>query len=274
VAGKQDPADAVDSLLGAAAAIWPQTDLRPHSAVARLTRALSLIHSELEAVLADFDISIAGLEALVALRLSPPPHRLSQRAVGELLMRTSGTLSVRLARLEREGLVTRKPDPYDARGVTVQLTPRGLALVDEALPARFETEARLLSALSPAEQDQLCALLRTLLPSLEQREAGPRLGVEIAARRAAKELRRTYGLADGVGLLVAAVDDGSLADQAGIAGGDLILRLGSRQLRSAAQLKRAVRELRSGDELELTLLRGGRERPATVTLTRTSPARH
>jgi DNA-binding MarR family transcriptional regulator len=251
-------------MLAAAAEAWPGFDTRSHGAVLRLGRALSLASADLEAVADDFEISLASLEALTVLRLTPSPHRLSQRSLGELLMRTSGTLSVRLARLERAGMVTREPDPYDARGVIVELTARGRKLVDDAVAARVETEARLLSALTRDEQDELCALLRKLLVSLEQREAGPRLGLEVAARRAAKEIRNAHGIAAGVGLLVAAVDEGGLAARAGIAAGDLIVRLDGRQLRSVAQLKRAVLELGNGSKLDLTVLRAGRQRRVTV----------
>lgn len=259
-------ADATDGMVVAAAEVWPEIDVRSHSVVVRLARALSFIYSDLEAVAADFEISFASLEALTVLRLAPAPHRLSQRTLGTVLMRTSGTLSVRLARLEQAGMVKREPDPFDARGVIVQLTARGRTLVDRAVAARIEAEAKLLSALTADEQDQLGGLLRTLLVSLEQREAGPRLGIEVATRRAAKAIRHAHGIADGVGLLVAVVEDGGLAERAGIAAGDLILRLDGSQLRSAAQLKRAARELGDDRRLDLTLLRGGEERRVTISI--------
>jgi DNA-binding MarR family transcriptional regulator len=259
-------ADAADGVVAAAAETWPEINVRSHSVVVRLARAVSFIYSDLEAVAADFEISFASLEALTILRLAPPPHRLPQRTLGTLLMRTSGTLSVRLARLEQAGMVKREPDPFDARGVIVQLTARGRTLVDKAVAARTAAEAKLLSALTADEQEQLSTMLRTLLVSLEQREAGPRLGIEVAARRAAKAIRKAHGIADGVGLLVAAVDEGGLAQRAGIAAGDLITRLDGRQLRSAAQLKRAALELGNGRRLDLTVLRGGEERRATVSV--------
>jgi DNA-binding MarR family transcriptional regulator len=261
---KRKQTDATDGVVAATALLWPEMDARSHGVVVRLARAVSLIYSDLDAVAADFEISLASLEALTTLRLAPAPHRLSQRTLGEQLMRTSGTLSVRLARLEQAGMVTREPDPFDARGVIVELTARGRTLVDKAVAARLETEATLLSALTTGEQEELCVLLRRLMVSLEQREAGPRLGIEVAAWRAAKEIRKAHGIADGVGLLVAAVDEGGLAEQAGISAGDLIVRMDGRQLRSAAQLKRAALGLRGGRKLDLTVLRAGADRRVTV----------
>jgi DNA-binding MarR family transcriptional regulator len=253
-------------MVAAAGEAWPDADALPHSVVARLIRLLSLIYADLEAIAADFGVSVSALEALAALRLAPPPHRLSQRSLGEVLMRTSGTLSVRLARLEREDLITRTPDPYDARGVSVELTARGRELIDQAMAARLKAEAKLLSGVGRAELRELAALLRSLLVPLEQREAGPRLGIEIAPRRAAKALRRAHGIADGVGLLVAAVDNGSLAHSAGIAAGDLIVRLDGKQLRSAAQLKRALLERGDGGKLGLTVKRDEEELAVTVSI--------
>ncbi len=260
------PKDAVDEMVTAAGATWPGADALPHSVVARLIRLLSLIYADLEAIAADFGISVSALEALAALRLAPAPHRLSQRSLGEVLMRTSGTLSVRLARLEHQGLITRAPDPYDARGVSVELTARGRKLIDRAMAERLKAEGTLLSGVSRAELGQLAALLRSLLVPLEQREAGPRLGIGIAPRRAAKALRRAHGIADGVGLLVATVDDGSLADRAGIAAGDLIVRLDGKQLRSAAQLKRAVLEQGAGEKLGLTVMRDSEQLAMTIAI--------
>lgn len=260
--------DAIGDLAAAVGEIWPNVDGLSHDVVARLFRLVWSISVDLEAVAADVGISVAALEALAALRLAPSPYRLSQRALGEQLMRTSGTLSVRLARLEHDGLIRRVPDPYDARGVIVELTARGRKLIDRAMAARFEAEEKLLSGLSRTEQRELGGLLRTLLISLERREAGPRLGIAIAPRRAAKQLRRAHGIAAGVGLLVADVDDGSPADRSGIAAGDLILRLDGRQLRSAAQLKRAVLDVDETAKLELTLMRDGEEVPVTVAIER------
>ena len=61
---------------------------------------------------------------------------------------TSGTVSVRLERLEKSGIVTREPDPASARSSLVQLTQKGVELFDRAAPVHLANEDRLLSALS------------------------------------------------------------------------------------------------------------------------------
>ncbi len=83
------------------------------------------------------------------------------------LMRTSGTTSFRIDRLESQGLVRREPDPDDGRGVFVTLTKKGLRLVDAVAPAHLTNEEQLLGALSIAERATLVLLLRKLLLSFE-----------------------------------------------------------------------------------------------------------
>jgi DNA-binding MarR family transcriptional regulator len=245
-------------------ATWPQIPRTPAAVAVRLARAASFLSAEADAVAADFGLTGAGVEALIALRSAPRPHTLSQAALGEQLMRTSGTLSVRMDRLEQAGLIAREPDQHDARSVLVRLTEAGERLADAASLARMSAQAALLAALSADEQAQLGDLLRKLLVPIEERESGPRLGVAIAPGRVARARRRELGVADSLGLLVRDVSDDSPAARAGVEVDDLIVRAAGRQLRSAAQLKRTLRSLGAGGELALTIVRDGGEVTRTV----------
>src|SRR4051794_38068053 len=80
---------------------------------------------------------------------------------------TSGTVSVRMNQLVRDGLVDRRPDPASARNSLITLTRRGGGLFERAVPAPLANERRLLEALSPEEQELLAALLRKLLVEFE-----------------------------------------------------------------------------------------------------------
>jgi DNA-binding MarR family transcriptional regulator len=81
---------------------------------------------------------------------------------------SSGGMTKRIDRLEREGLVERRPDPADRRGTLIRLTEQGHALIDEALEAHVANEERLLAGLAPAERQRLDRLLRKLLAGLER----------------------------------------------------------------------------------------------------------
>jgi DNA-binding MarR family transcriptional regulator len=93
---------------------------------------------------------------------------MSQRGLMAELDLSSGTVSVRVERLVRAGLVTRSVDPDDGRGSIVALTRRGRDVFERCAPAHLENERRLLGALSPEQQDQLAELLRHWLMILER----------------------------------------------------------------------------------------------------------
>lgn len=68
-----------------------------------------------------------------------------------------------LARLERRGLLVRRPDPEDARARLASLTPKGKQLVQRmGMPLRRAQE-RLLAPLSREERDALISMLSTLV---------------------------------------------------------------------------------------------------------------
>jgi DNA-binding MarR family transcriptional regulator len=72
----------------------------------------------------------------------------------------------RLDRLERAGLVERLPDPNDRRGKLIALTESGKHVIDETIGRHVANEERLLSVLTPAEQEKLSALLKKLIAGL------------------------------------------------------------------------------------------------------------
>ena len=185
---------------------------------------------------------------------------------------TSGTVSVRLGRLERKGVVTRAPSADDARGVLVTLTPRGLALFDRVAPEHLDNEDVLLSALNDDERTQLAGLLRTLLVAFEHPRSTSPLGFTVEPAHAARRARRAVGLSDRPGLLVSRVDPDSPADRAGLRTGDLIREAGpvgaARPALSCGVLADVTAAARAAAHpLELRLLRGEAERTLRVDAT-------
>jgi DNA-binding MarR family transcriptional regulator len=134
--------------------------------IGRLKRLNRLLEGELRKVFAAHGLDAASFDVLATLRRSEPPHRLTPAQLMQAAMVTSGAISQRLDRLEASGLVGRSRSEADARVVHVQLTERGRALIDEALPDHVANEHRLLAALGTDEQDALAGTLRTLLLSL------------------------------------------------------------------------------------------------------------
>jgi DNA-binding MarR family transcriptional regulator len=145
----------------------PGFDLRPLEVTGRLSRIGPLLARRQEAVFSRFGVNRGEVGALSALRVAGPPHRLSPTNLGRGLMLSSAGVTSRIDRLERRGLVRRLPDPDDRRGVIVELTDEGLALVDQAVEAVTESDRQLLGRLDGQEMTDLEALLRKLLAGLE-----------------------------------------------------------------------------------------------------------
>jgi serine protease Do len=89
-----------------------------------------------------------------------------------------------------------------------------------------------------------------------------RLGVAVAPSHIARRMRRSVGLPERDGLLVRGVEDGSLAADAGIEAGDLLVEAGGRPITDADDLFAAL----SSVELpfDLKLVRGAEERTVRV----------
>ena len=101
-------------------------------------------------------------DVLSALRRAGTPYELSPKALLQQTLVSSGTMTNRIDGLVERGLVTRRTDPHDGRGVLVSMTPAGLSRVDAAITRLVDAEADLLQTLSPEDQARLAQLLRTL----------------------------------------------------------------------------------------------------------------
>ena len=184
--------DHVDHVRAQWAAARPDLDTSPAAVIARLGRASAYADAAVNARLADFGLTRESFDVLTSLRRSGSPYRLCPTQLYRELMRSSGAVTHRLASLERAGLVRRVPDAEDGRGLLVELTRKGRALVDRVAPLHLENERRLLEPLSADEQRQLAGLLRTLLYRFEREQPTPPPSGRGGRRRApARRSRRS-----------------------------------------------------------------------------------
>jgi DNA-binding MarR family transcriptional regulator len=233
-------------------------------------RAAAHLEPELEEALAEHGLTRPSYLVLTAL-LDAPEHRLGQRDLMAGVQRTSGTLSVRLARLERAGYVARERDPDDRRGAIVTLTDRGRERAEAARPAYAETAARLAAGLPDDERAAFAERLRRWLGFFEPDDrVAPRLGVAVAPAAVAQRMRRAVGLPDRHGVLVLRVKRGSAADAAGVQRGDLVVGAAGREVHTIGDLHRAVSH--AGGALALGVVRGVDERTVEVALGAGEPA--
>jgi DNA-binding MarR family transcriptional regulator len=212
------------------------------------------LEAELEEALAEHGVTRTSFLVLEALEPADH-HTLNQGELVRRVRRTSGTLSVRLARLERARLIVREPDPDNRRSVTVTLTQRGLALVRAARPTYAERAQRLVAGAPDAGGlgAQLSEWLAFFEPGEDEAEA-PRLGVAVASAAIATRMRRAVGLPGEPGVLIMRVRPESLAAGAGLAQGDLVTHAAGTPVRSVGDLERAVRA--ADGTLAVNVIRG------------------
>ena len=134
--------DDVDRVLVDWAGQRPDLDFTPVGVVTRLSRVRTHLDAELARVFASFGLTSADFLVIVTLRRAGKPYRMPQARLMDALGLTSGTVSVRLDRLEKNGIVAREPDPASARGSLVQLTDKGLELFDRVAPVHLANEGR------------------------------------------------------------------------------------------------------------------------------------
>ncbi|MGW1176429.1 MarR family winged helix-turn-helix transcriptional regulator [Kitasatospora sp. NPDC002543] len=137
----------------------PDLDVSPLAVIGRLHRLAARLTAELTLVYQRYGLGEGEFDVLAALRRAGAPY---ERAPGELAahtMVTTGAMTKRIDRLERAGLVTRRPAADDRRGRVVALTDAGRRLFDEAFTAHIRNEHRLLGHLDPEEAAALQGLL-------------------------------------------------------------------------------------------------------------------
>ena len=157
------PVDEVDDLVAAWQAERPDLDVRPMQVLSRISRLARHLDRERRNAFTAHGLESWEFDVLAALRRQGPPYELSPGALLRATLVTSGTMTNRIDRLEDKGLVRRRRDPQDKRGVLVTLTGQGADRVDSALADLLVREHALLASLDKAEREQLADLMRTLL---------------------------------------------------------------------------------------------------------------
>src|SRR3954452_16874240 len=154
--------DEVDRIVDAWSRERPDLDFSPLQVLSRVARLARHLERARRTAFEASDLQLWEFDVLAALRRAGSPYQLSPKALLQQTLVSSGTMTNRIDRLVQRGLVERRTDPNDGRGILVQLTAQGLSRVDAAITRLVDAEAELLSGLSPAEQERLAGLLRKL----------------------------------------------------------------------------------------------------------------
>ena len=145
----------------------PELDVSPLGVIGRLHRLANSLTADLTATYARFGLSEGEFDVLAALRRAGAPYERAPGQLAQFTMVTTGAMTKRIDRLQKEGLVTRRVSGDDGRGRVVGLTAEGLSLIDRAFAEHVANERRMLSALTRSEAEQLESLLAAWLARRE-----------------------------------------------------------------------------------------------------------
>jgi DNA-binding MarR family transcriptional regulator len=125
--------DTVTALIRGWAAERPDLDTwayRFFASAVELERQLSLA---LEPTFDELGIRGGDYEVLGHLRRAGKPYERTPTDLSQLMFLTTGAMTRRLDRLERDSFVVRSPHGSDRRSVMVRLTPLGITMTDRVV---------------------------------------------------------------------------------------------------------------------------------------------
>lgn len=137
----------------------PDIDPSPMAVCGEIWRAGERLRQAVVANVAEAELDMAGFDVLLTLRRNGREEALSPSALAKDMMLSTSAMTNRLDRLETRGLIVRRTDPEDRRGLQIALTDAGFELIDGLVASHVETEERMLAALGSAERSMLRALL-------------------------------------------------------------------------------------------------------------------
>ena len=162
--------DEVDRIVDAWTRERPDLDFGPLQVLSRVGRLAKHLDRARGAAFAASGLEPWEFDVLSALRRAGSPYALSPKALIRQTLVSSGTMTNRIDRLHQRGLVDRRTDPNDGRGVLVALTETGLGRADAAISELLRAESELLETLPHADRERLAALLRTLSLDFEPQD--------------------------------------------------------------------------------------------------------
>ena len=136
-------------------AAW-RSFLRTHSHLIKLLE--QDLHAQQKIPLVSYDVLVQLAEA--------PGQRLRMSELAEAVLLSRSGLSRLVDRLQKDGLVLREPDPYDARGLFTVLTDKGRDTWRDAARVHLAGISRLvIDRLGESELRQLAELMAKLDPT-------------------------------------------------------------------------------------------------------------
>jgi DNA-binding MarR family transcriptional regulator len=159
--------DAIDEILEQWADERPELDTASLGVVVRIMSLYKTFLKQATNALLPLDLELFEYDVLSALRRQGKPYSLQATGLARETDLSSGAMTNRVDKLEARGLVRRRPDEADRRGVIVSLSPQGKRIIDQAIQLRLDAADESLRSLGATERKQLGALLRKLKREFE-----------------------------------------------------------------------------------------------------------
>jgi DNA-binding MarR family transcriptional regulator len=156
------PRDEVDRIVDAWLRERPDLDFSPLQVLSRVGRLAKHLDRARRAAFTASGLDSWEFDVLSALRRAGSPYQLSPKALLQQTLVSSGTMTNRIDRLVERGLVERRGDPNDGRGILVTMSSTGQARVDAAISQLLAAESELLGNLSVPDRERIATLLRKL----------------------------------------------------------------------------------------------------------------
>ena len=160
--------DAVDEILEQWSDERPELDTASLGVVIRVMALYRRFLRQATEALEEMELELFEYDVLSALRRQGKPFSLPATALARETGLSGGAMTNRVDRLESRGLVGRRRDEQDRRGVVVSLTPRGRRKIDAAIQLRLDAADESLADISPAERTKLAELLRKVCLAAER----------------------------------------------------------------------------------------------------------
>lgn len=141
----------------------PDANVLATEAAMNTIRTADLLFDEIGRLLRPLNVSAAGGLVLGILR---DRGSMSPSELGERLIVTRATVTGLLDSLERRGFVHRSPNPSDRRSQLAEITPSGLAVLQDLRTIVHRNEKAWLGALSDSELRTYIELLHRIQDGL------------------------------------------------------------------------------------------------------------
>jgi len=152
--------DVVDDILEQWSEERPELDTASLGVVIRIMSLNKAFLRQATDALEPLDLELFEYDVLSALRRQGRPYALPATGLANATALSGSAMTNRIDKLESKGLVRRRPDKYDRRGVVVSLTAAGKRAIDDAINLRLNAADESMHGISSGERSDLAALLR------------------------------------------------------------------------------------------------------------------